>query len=125
VIEEFFKALKTGCAFETRQLESMHTLDNALALFLPIAWGLLRLRSLARDYPNLPATSALEPLQIAVLQKMNCSRPTWPPPYARRCWPSHNSAAPSNRTATGWLVLGRGYQELITRTAGYRLALNL
>jgi hypothetical protein len=41
-VEEFFKALKTGCSFEKRQLESLHTLENALALFIiPMAWGLL------------------------------------------------------------------------------------
>jgi hypothetical protein len=45
---------------EKWQLESMHTLDNALALFVPIAWGQLRLRVLAREYPDLPATSVLE-----------------------------------------------------------------
>ena len=33
VIEEFFKALKTGCAFEKRQLGTLGALLNALALF--------------------------------------------------------------------------------------------
>lgn len=33
LIEELFKALETGCAFEKRQLESMQTLDKAFALF--------------------------------------------------------------------------------------------
>jgi hypothetical protein len=42
-IEELFKALKTGCAYEKRQLGSYQTLVNALALLLPIAWNLLRL----------------------------------------------------------------------------------
>ena len=37
VIEEFFKALKTGCAFEKRQLESVRSVTNALAVSLPIA----------------------------------------------------------------------------------------
>jgi hypothetical protein len=31
VVEEFFKALKTGCAFEERQLQSRESLLNALA----------------------------------------------------------------------------------------------
>ena len=41
VVEEFFKALKTGCRFEQRQLESFKSLDGALAIFLPIAVRLL------------------------------------------------------------------------------------
>ena len=37
LIEEFFKCLKTGCAYEKRQLESLDTLLVALALLAPIA----------------------------------------------------------------------------------------
>ena len=66
--EEFFKALKTGCAFEERQLESFATLTNALALFFPIAWQMLLLRSLSRVRPDAPAKEALTSTQIKVLQ---------------------------------------------------------
>ena len=38
VVEEFFKALKTGCAYETRQLRTYDALVVALMIFLPIAW---------------------------------------------------------------------------------------
>src|SRR5690606_4077599 len=47
LIEEYFKALKTGCLFEKRQLESRGTLMVALAVFLPIAWKMLLSRSVA------------------------------------------------------------------------------
>ena len=52
LIEEFFKALKTGCAYEKRQLESFATLQIALALLAPVAWQLLLLRQLARAAPD-------------------------------------------------------------------------
>lgn len=45
IIEEFFKAIKTGCALESRQLESKRSMLNALAIFAPIAWQLLTLRT--------------------------------------------------------------------------------
>ena len=64
LIEEYFKALKTGCAFERRQLESYDALLRALALFLPVAWQLLLLRNLARTSPEAPATAVLEPIQM-------------------------------------------------------------
>jgi IS4 transposase len=67
-IEEYFKALKTGCAFEKRQLESAKTLYNALALFVPIAWNLLRLRNLARSAPATPANRVLSKTQLRVLR---------------------------------------------------------
>ena len=125
VIEEFFKALKSGCAFEKRQLESMHTLDNALALFLPIAWGLLRLRSLAREYPDLPATSALDPLQIPVLQRLQLI-PSNLVPSLREALLAVGKLGGSLKQngEPGWMVLGRGYQDLVTMTAGFRLALS-
>lgn len=58
LIEEYFKALKTGCAIEKRQLESKHALVNALAVLIPIAWRLLRLRALARENASAPALRA-------------------------------------------------------------------
>jgi hypothetical protein len=124
VIEEFFKALKTGCAFERRQLESMHTLENALALFVPIAWGLLRLRTLARDYPDLSASTILEPLEITVLQKMKLV-PSGSEPTLREALlaVARLGGSLKHNGEPGWLVLGRGYQELISMAAGFRLAL--
>ena len=55
VIEELFKALKTGCQIEKRQMESYGALRIALALFLPIAVRLLALRDAARSEPDAPA----------------------------------------------------------------------
>lgn len=63
MIEDFFKALKTGCVLEERQLESRRALLNLLALTLPIAVHLLWLRTCARDTPDAPATEVLTPLQ--------------------------------------------------------------
>lgn len=37
MIEEFFKAIKTGCGYEQRQLEKRLAFLNALALLVPIA----------------------------------------------------------------------------------------
>jgi hypothetical protein len=68
VIEDFFKALKTGCGFERRQLESLHTLLNTLAMLMPIACTLLQLRGLSRDQPSRPASTVLTEIQIIVLR---------------------------------------------------------
>ena len=59
MIEEFFKALKTGCAYEKRQLESLQTLLVALALLAPVAWQLLLLRHLVADRPREPGHHGL------------------------------------------------------------------
>lgn len=69
-IEEFFKALKTGCSFEDRQLESLAALENALAVFVPIAWQILLLRSVARDAPDTPAAQVVSPSHADILSKI-------------------------------------------------------
>ena len=69
LIEEFFKALKTGCAYEKRQLESLQTLLVALALLAPVAWQLLLLRHLPHTAPESPATAVLTVRRIDVLRR--------------------------------------------------------
>jgi hypothetical protein len=70
-IEEFFKALKTGCAYESRQLMSVHALLNALAVLAPIAWRLLLLRHLSRTASDAPATDVLTVEEVVILRAMS------------------------------------------------------
>lgn len=58
VVEESFKAIKTGCQYERRQLETADSLLNALAIFASVAWRLLLLRYLARNDAKAPAEPA-------------------------------------------------------------------
>jgi hypothetical protein len=67
--DEYFKALKTGCDIEKRQLESCSTLLVALGVFVPIAWGLLRLRALSRTAPDTPANRVPAPTQLDLLRR--------------------------------------------------------
>lgn len=71
VIEEYFKALKTGCSYEARQLETRQALLNALALFTPIAVGLLRLRSIAKLKPKAAASEVLSLYQLRALRHLS------------------------------------------------------
>jgi IS4 transposase len=68
VIEEFFKVIKTGCAYDTRQLETGEGLVNVLATFLPVAWRMLRMRTLARDGSSLKPTTVLPAVMLEVLR---------------------------------------------------------
>jgi hypothetical protein len=114
-IEEYFKALKTGCAIEQRQLESYTTLTNALAVLAPIAWKILLLRSVERDAANIPVADVVSETQIEVLREFS------PRPLGSRVTTAAVMQAvaalgghlPSNGPP-GWQVLWRGYQELLT-----------
>ena len=69
-IEEFNKGLKTGCGIEKTQLETQSSVLSHVALAIPMAWRMLRLRNLERQRPNDPATEALSPVELEVLIKM-------------------------------------------------------
>lgn len=123
-IEEYFKALKTGCAYEKRQLESKRSLLNALALFIPIAWRLLLLRSLSRYKPETDPTTALTKTQLDVLKA--CSKKKLPPKitaYVALMAVAAMGGHIPNNGPPGWLVLGRGYDKLLTLEQGWIAAL--
>jgi hypothetical protein len=123
LIEEYFKALKTGCAVELRQLESSTTLFKALAIFTPVAWAMLRMRALARLPARLPVTTALSLPQIEILKaetkmplRKNSSVLEGYLAVARLGGHLKSNGAP------GWQVIGRGYTKLLTLEAGYKIA---
>lgn len=126
LIEEYFKALKTGCAFEKRQLESKHALLNALALFAPIAWRLLTLRNLGREAPDTPASPLLSLRQLQILRaraKVSLSRK----PTIREAMLAIAAEGGhiKNNGDPGWIVLGRGYEKLLHMELGFEVAMEL
>ncbi len=122
-IEEYFKAIKTGCAFSERQLGDYQGLINALAVFAPIACRMLALRTEAQRQPRAPATCVLHPTELEVLRVLG-----------RIPLPDH----PSTRDALlavaalgghirwsgppGWLTISRGFTELQTLTRAWTAA---
>ena len=121
VIEEFFKALKTGCQYESRQLETAASLLNALAIFAPVAWRLLLLRHLARNDAKAPATAALTAKQLQVLKAV-AKKPLPPRPTARDAMLAVAALGGhlKNNGDPGWLVLGRGLHDLLLLELGWR-----
>jgi hypothetical protein len=61
VVEEYHKALKTGCAMEQRQLRSALGLRALLGFLAVVAVRLLQLRTTARTAPDTPASQVVEP----------------------------------------------------------------
>lgn len=120
-IEEYFKAIKTGCQYEKRQLETARALLNALAVLSTVAWRLLLLRHLARHAPERPATDALTPAQIEVLHA-TAKRPIPKRPTVQEAMlavAGLGGHLPRNGDP-GWLVLGRGMHDLLLLELGWR-----
>ena len=124
MIEEFFKALKTGCAYEQRQLESLATLLVALALLAPIAWQLLLLRHLARAAPEGAATVVLSRRQLQVLHALPAGARLGTTPTLRDVLLAiaRLGGHLKQNGDPGWLVLGRGMQTLLWMETGWAAA---
>lgn len=120
VIEEYFKAIKTGCNFEKRQLKDYEGLVNLLATFAPIAYQMLLIRSEARRAPDAPAVDLISPDRMDVLRALGRTK---------------LSANPTNRDVylaiaalggyikrkqdPGWSTLSYGLEKLETLTEGW------
>jgi Transposase DDE domain len=125
LIEEFFKALKTGCAYEKRELESVRTLSNFLGIASVLAWRLLLLRTLHRENSARPATDVVEPeLLEALAARLKAIRERKPLPLAPTVADLMNGIARlgghiTSNGSPGWQVLWRGYQDLLSWASGY------
>ncbi len=119
-IEEYFKTVKTGCAFESRQLESFKTLTNLLAYSLIIAYALLLMRALARTNSDLAGDALLSDVQLLCLRLMTKRKPARLK-TARQVLDAIAELGVHLRSNgdPGWRVLSRGWKRLLEFEAAY------
>ena len=120
LIEEFFKALKTGCSYEARQLETFERFEVALALLIPVAWGLMRLRALERTSSTSKAEICFSSDQLAVLRDK--SRKPVITVTDAMATVAQVGGHIRNNGKPGWLVLWRGFRDLLLLAQGVALA---
>jgi hypothetical protein len=123
-VEEFFKALKTGCALEKRQLMSLHALLNALALLVPLAWRLLALRTLAHQAPATAASPLFGPDELALLRHLSVRVPLGPQPTCAEALLALAGLGGhlKHNGRPGWQTLARGQDRLSTALEGWLAA---
>jgi hypothetical protein len=126
MIEEYFKALKTGCAFEKRQLTTYDGLLRALGLFIPAAWHLLLVRYLGRAPRQRPATAVFDAEQLlllrALLEKRRYSLGVEPTVRDVMLGIAALGGHIKNNGDPGWIVLGRGFTKFLDAEEVWRLA---
>ncbi len=121
-IEEYFKTVKTGCAYETRQLESFRTLSNMLAYSLVIAYAMLLMRALLRTKRSLPAEAVFSATELDVLRHASNKLPRDPTLREALLAVAGLGGHLKNNGDPGWQVLSRGWQRLRDYEAGFRMA---
>lgn len=125
LIEEYFKAIKTGCNYESRQLESLRTLSNFLAIVAVLAWRLLLLRAIHRAESDRRANDILgADLLEALAERLKDIGERKPLPPSPSVEDAMKGIARlgghiTSNGAPGWQVLWRGYQDLLTWGGGY------
>jgi hypothetical protein len=125
LIEEFFKALKTGCNYRKRHLTNRHSIYNTLAAFLPIAWRALLLRELASQTHG-SITDVFPPAEIDVLRAYS-ARIGDPLPTAATIGQALFFIASlgghrKHRGPPGWLTLMKGLERFESMVEGWLLA---
>lgn len=127
IVEEYHKALKTGCRIEDLQFTAVERLQPAIALLSAVALTLLGLRDASRrpDAHERRATTLVAQEYVDVLS-------SWRHGKIRRDLTVHEFffalarlGGHQNRTRDhqpGWLVLWRGWTKLQCMFDGYMLA---
>ncbi len=123
LIEECNKAIKSGCKYEERQIESREGLLTLLAMTLPIACEVLWLRSRGRDDPEGAATEVLTPTQIDVLRTLGKRKLGAHPTVHDAVWAVAGLGGHlRNNGEPGWQVLHYGMMKLLAYEEGWLAA---
>jgi len=123
-VEEFHKALKTGCRLEKRELETRERLESLLGLMSVIAWRLLALRDAARQDPPAPVQPALTETQCRILQRLDASLAgqATARAYLVAIAKLGGFLGRKRDGEPGWITLWRGFSRLHDIEIGFNLS---
>jgi transposase-like protein/DDE family transposase len=123
IVEEFHKAMKTGCGVENLQFTTEAALQPVIALLSVVAVFLLKLRDAGRD-PKTAARLATDLVSLEYVKILS----VWHHGEVRVAWTvkefywalgrlgGHQNR--KNGPAPGWLVLWRGWMALVLMVKG-------
>lgn len=118
LVEEYHKALKTGCATESRQLKTASRLEAFVGLTSVLAIRLLQLKSLARTDPEVPAQRVVPRvwLQMLKLARKNLTRvyDLTVGQFYREVAKLGGFLGRKSDGEPGWVTIWRGWEKLNT-----------
>lgn len=125
LIEEWHKALKTGCRVTERQLKTKGRLEAMVGLLSVVSVRLLQLKSAARLAPHRPAQQMIPPRWIVLLK---AARKNLKPAHALTVGEFYRELAKlggflgrRSDGEPGWITIWRGWQKLALMVRGAEL----
>jgi hypothetical protein len=114
-VEDYHKALKTGCRLEDRLYETAKRLEAVTGILSVIAVRLLQLRTMARSEPHRPAKSIVPAKWIAMLESVQKGKKrslTTVYEFYRALAQLGGFLGRKHDGEPGWITLWRGFDKL-------------
>jgi hypothetical protein len=129
LIEEYHKALKTGCSVQERELRTAERLEAVVGLMSVVAVRLLQLKTLARREPDRLARTVVPALWLKMLAVARPQRRARRGAltireFYREVAQLGGFLARKSDGEPGWITLWRGWERLHTLVAAARLLKN-
>jgi hypothetical protein len=124
-VEEYHKALKTGCRVESRYYETAQRLERVTGLLAIVAVQLLRLRHLALHEPNRPAGQIVPREWVEVLQQVRRvpqHKPLTISQFVKHLAGLGGHLGRKCDGSPGWITLWRGLEKLLLILRGVHTA---
>lgn len=113
LIEEFHKALKTGCRLEGRLYETSHAWENVTAMLSITAVRLLQLKCIAKTNPEQPAEEVVPRKWIGMLSRVRRGKPIETVrDFVRQLGGLGGHLGRKGDGEPGWITLWRGVNKL-------------
>jgi len=129
LIEEYHKALKSGCSVQRRKLRKADRLEAMLGLVSVVAVRLVQLKSVARSDPDRPARSVVPDIWLTMLKaarkKLRRVHDLTIYQFYRELAKLGGFLGRGRDGEPGWLTIWRGWEHLNTLIQGAQLAINL
>jgi hypothetical protein len=129
LIEEYHKALKTGCSVQDRLLRHADRLEGMVGLMSVVAVRLLQLKSVAYNDPERPARQVVPTLW---LQMLKAARKKLPRVHDLTVYQFYREIAKlggflgrRSDGEPGWITIWRGWEKLNTMVQAAELAINI
>jgi len=130
LVEEYHKAIKTGCATESRQLKAAGRLEALVGLTSVVAVRLLQLKSIARTQPDIPAQRVVPSVWLQMLKLarrgLNRVHDLTVGQFYREVAKLGGFLGRKSDGEPGWITIWRGWEKLNTYVfVASKLKLNL